>query len=125
MSTLPALTWLVLLVALPLGGPGCGLPGMRSVRSVGGICYTAEDLVDYSHPPWLKEVSGGTVAEVDFQHSQPPITDLHLELLDPFKEIRCLRLDGTRVTDAGLKYLGRFEKLRKLCSIAPRLPTPA
>ena len=77
----------------------------------------------WAMPTWADEAAGmqevkrlgGKVISrhvLDFANAQ--VTDADLKVLEQFKELAVLRLDGTGITDQGLKIVGARRKLRHL-----------
>jgi hypothetical protein len=113
---------MLLFMALGASSPGCRSaatggtedPAIWAAESVGGVCLRREDLLDYAHPPWLKDVAGNPVVEVDLRRNPERVDDETLTKLAPLKDLHWLRLDGTRVTNNGLKELATLTQLRDL-----------
>ena len=73
---------------------------VAKIESVGGV---------------VRQIKKGSDAlEVDFQFGRATLTDDHLRLLAPLRQVHVLRLSNTRITDAGLAHVGKLTALKRL-----------
>jgi hypothetical protein len=89
-------------------------PAIRVVEELGGECYRPADYVDTYRPPWVDEVEGNPVVEVNLQLQSHRVNDETVARLSPLRDLRWLILSHTGVTDEGLKTIATFQDLREL-----------
>ena len=81
-----------------------------AVERIGGSCFRAKDLSP--HWSWPEVFPDNPVLEVDL--SNRSITDAEIAIPSHLKMVRRLRLNGTKVTETGLKQLAPLQELREL-----------
>lgn len=87
---------------------------IRAVKNAGGRCFYKSDFREFPSTPWLSTAPDRGVLEVDLQLSSTRGTDELIPRLAHLKELRCLILGHTDISDAYAMHITAFSRLAEL-----------